>query len=71
MRVLNRDLWPHQVVVTTNQPVSDIDIWCTDCVGKRYRDWFSFATEPGLLIYAFKDKDPLLVFSITWNCKKL
>ena len=71
MRYLKKDLWPYQTDIgwAQNEPVKtqiEIRAWCETCIGKRSEDWFDYP-QAGRIIFAFKDKDSLLVFKITWG----
>lgn len=72
MRTLKKEIWPHQVYVkmpaveSVNELVA-LDNWCSQSVGRRFIDWYSYGFGNGIRIYAFKDEETLLVFKLTWG----
>ncbi len=72
MRTLKKEIWPYQVFVkmptaeTVNELVA-LDNWCTQSIGRRFVDWYSYGLGDKTRIYAFKDEATLLIFKITWG----
>jgi hypothetical protein len=65
VRKLKKNVWPYQVLMKPDAPTL-IDIWCTENLGRRFNDWFSYNSEDKR-IYAFKDEATLLVFKLRWS----
>lgn len=65
MRKLKKDTWPYQV--TTRNLDTKIDKWCEECLGYRFRNWYSYFTNNEERVFAFKDSEALLVFKLKWK----
>jgi hypothetical protein len=46
-----------------------MDEWCSEGVGRRFKDWYGYNTWDKKRIYAFKDEQTLLVFKLIWGYK--
>jgi hypothetical protein len=74
VRHLKKDIWPYQIFIklefgwiTSVEELTSIDTWCTQNVGNRFREWYSYNLDGGTKIYAFKDEATLLVFKLRWS----
>ncbi len=72
VRNLKKDVWPYQIkieipnVETVRQLLAPDD-WCTQTVGRRFVDWYSYNLTNHTRVFAFKDEATLLVFKLTWG----
>ncbi len=68
MRQLKRDIWPYAIALhNADEESKSITEWCTETVGYRFRDWYSYSVKGHNRVYAFKDEDTLLVFKLKWG----
>jgi len=72
VRNLKKDVWPFQIKIRTsdNPTVKELlgpDVWCTQVVGRRFVDWYSYNLTDKTRVFAFKDEATLLVFKIAWG----
>lgn len=65
MRKLKTEVWPYQV--RTKLLSLAVDEWCTENLGYRFREWYSYYTTHDERIFAFKDEATLLVFKLRWS----
>jgi hypothetical protein len=65
MRKLNKKVWPYQVQVKSEND-GDIDQWCKDNIGIRFRQWYGYMYKDRRM-YAFTDEGTLLVFKLRWG----
>lgn len=72
MRTLKKEVWPYQIFVKIPlaeniHELSKLDNWCANSVGRRSRDWYSHSIGYQKNVYAFKDKEAILIFKLTWG----
>lgn len=65
MRKLKTETWPFQISIKSGN--SNIDEWCEETLGRRFRDWYGYNTTHEERIYAFKDEATLIVFKLRWS----
>jgi hypothetical protein len=65
VRKLNKKVWPYQTEIKSDNS-KEIDQWCRDHVGIRFRDWYGYMHKDKRL-YAFSDEEMLLVFKLRWG----
>ena len=71
MRKLKKNIWPYQIGIEVehNDPVNDTMLeWCSDLIGIRFKDWYSYYSYSlKIRVYAFKDRETLLIFKLKWG----
>lgn len=72
MRTLKKEIWPYQVTVRMSGPESvneliSLDNWCSQRIGKRFSDWYSYNIGEHNRLYAFKDESTIIIFKLTWG----
>lgn len=45
----------------------EIHNWCTETIGHRFLQWFSYSMDIDKRVYSFKDEETLLVFKLKWG----
>lgn len=65
MRKLKTNVWPYTIAIQSNN--FSPDQWCSDNVGRRFADWYSYDDSRRKRVYAFKDEATLLVFKLKWG----
>lgn len=70
MRKLKREIWPYEIILQKAETIPDarnIDKWCNETLGYRFRDWYSYSIHGDNRIFAFRDEAVLLVFKLKWG----
>lgn len=65
MRKLKIGVWPFQI--TTCNLDKEIDKWCEEYLGYRFRNWYSYFINDRERVFAFKDSETLLIFKLKWK----
>jgi hypothetical protein len=74
VRNLKKEIWPYQMEIRMPDVKSAAELlapdkWCTEIIGLRFKDWYSYTLRDsqGRRVYAFRDEATLLVFKLTWG----
>jgi hypothetical protein len=66
VRKLRKDVWPYQTTIRTGN-TAPADRWCSETIGFRSREYYSYDLTPDKRTFAFKDRETLLVFKLKYG----
>jgi len=68
MIAFDQKKWPIGCLVISAYPslMAEVDIWCTEHIGKKYELWTPVSKWNGSM-YHFKDNEAKLVFLLRWG----